>query len=196
MNVPAFLHSLTEREKEEKDQRQRDQPARSSTARGGGDGYGAAGSPSGAEPASAGASSSSTRPAGPAAASTAAGRAADGGDRRGAGQSEAASGLRARRSQSQRGPKPLYTTPFGGKYHCDRECHGLRHASEICLTPRCHRCGPQSDTPQYVLYAISHGYALHVDYEHCRDAGSNGPLRMFNPCAICCTSEDRIVERA
>ena len=95
--------------------------------------------------------------------------------------------------RSQRGPKPLFTTPFGGRYHCDRECHGLRHAKEVCLTPRCHRCGPQSDVPQHRLYAISHGYALHVDYEHCRDAGSNGPLRAFNPCAICCTADDRLV---
>ena len=95
--------------------------------------------------------------------------------------------------RSQRGPKPLFTTPFGGRYHCDRECHGLRHAKEVCLTPRCHRCGPQSDVPQHRLYAISHGYALHVGYEHCRDAGSNGPLRAFNPCAICCTADDRLV---
>ena len=103
--------------------------------------------------------------------------------------------LRSRGSRSQRGPKPLFTTPFGGKHHCDRECHGLRHAREICLTPRCHRCGPQSDIPRYELYVTSHGYALHVDYEHCRDVGSNGPIRAFNPCAICCTVEDRFVER-
>ena len=69
----------------------------------------------------------------------------------------------------------------------------FRHAKEVCLTRRCHRCGPQSDVPQHRLYAISHGYALHVDYEHCRDAGSNGPLRAFNPCAICCTADDRLV---
>ena len=68
-------------------------------------------------------------------------------------------------------------------------CHGLRHAREICLTPRCHRCGPQSDIPRYELYAISHGYALHFDYEHCRDVGSSGPIRAFNPCALCCTVE-------
>ena len=75
MNGPAFLYPLTEREKEEKDRRQRGQPARSSTAR---------------------ERSSGARPAGPAAGSTAAGRAAAaGGDRRGAGQSEAAAGLRA-----------------------------------------------------------------------------------------------------
>ena len=68
-------------------------------------------------------------------------------------------------------------------------CHGLRHAREICLTPRCHRCGPQSDIPRYELYAISHGYALHFDYERCRDVGSSGPIRAFNPCALCCTVE-------
>lgn len=188
--MPAFLYHLTEREKEQrtKNQHQRDQSARQSANSGGvGDGYGAAGIPSGVEPARAAAASS--RPAG-----TAAGSAA--GRWRGAEQNEPAADLRPRRSQSQRGPKPLYTTLFGGKYHCDLECHGLRHASQICLTPRCHRCGPQSDTPQYVLFAISHGYALHVDYEHCRDAGSNGPIRVFNPCAICCTVKNRIVERA
>lgn len=193
-----FTIYLTEREKDQrtKDQHQRDQSARRSANSGGvqaaqpraaGDGYGAAGIPSGVERVSAAASS---RPAGPAAGS-AAGRAAADGAGRGAEQNWPSAGLRSRQSQSQRGPKPLYTTPFGGKYHCDRECHGLRHASQICLTPRCHRCGPQSDTPQYVLFAISHGYALHVDYEHCRDAGSNGPIRVFNPCGICFTVKEK-----
>ena len=58
---------------------------------------------------------------------SAAAGAADGG----AAAREPANMLRSRGSRSQRGPKPLFTTPFGGRYHCDRECHGLRHAKEV-----------------------------------------------------------------
>jgi hypothetical protein len=81
-------------------------------------------------------------------------------------------GLRNRMQDSQEGLSPLYTTPYGGKYHSERRCHGLRHASEILLTPRCQRCGPAADIPHYQLRAISHGYDLHTSYEHCRDVGS------------------------
>ena len=154
-----------------------------------GDGNTAAGRAAGAASTAAGSADGAPRSYGAAGIPSAAAGAADGG----AAAREPANMLRSRGSRSQRGPKPLFTTPFGGRYHCDRECHGLRHAKEVCLTPRCHRCGPQSDVPQHRLYAISHGYALHVDYEHCRDAGSNGPLRAFNPCAICCTADDRLV---
>ena len=81
-------------------------------------------------------------------------------------------GLRNRMQDPQEGLSPLYTTPYGGKYHSERRCHGLRHASEILLTPRCQRCGPAADIPHYQLRAISHGYDLHTSYEHCRDVGS------------------------
>ena len=222
LNVPAFLWHAPERDEDERNQQQRDPTVRpnwlpstaagaagasptaagraagaagtSSTAAGcaadaAGDGNAAAGRAAGAASTAAGSADGAPRSYGAAGIPSAAAGAADGG----AAAREPANMLRSRGSRSQRGPKPLFTPPFGGRYHCDRECHGLRHAKEVCLTPRCHRCGPQSDVPQHRLYAISHGYALHVDYEHCRDAGSNGPLRAFNPCAICCTADDRLV---
>ena len=117
-----------------------------------GDGNTAAGRAAGAASTAAGSADGAPRSYGAAGIPSAAAGAADGG----AAAREPANMLRSRGSRSQRGPKPLFTTPFGGRYHCDRECHGLRHAKEVCLTPRCHRCGPQSDVPQHRLYAISH----------------------------------------
>ena len=118
--------------------------------------------------------------------SSAAGAAAGGSSGAADAPEQVRAGLRNRMQDPREGMSPLYTTPYGGKYHSDRRCHGLRHASEILLTPRCHRCGPAAEIPHYQLWAISHGYDLHTSYEHCRDAGSNNLLRLFKPCAICC----------
>ena len=106
------------------------------------------------------------------------------------GSNEPSRNVRSRRPSIQDSLRTLYTTPFGGKYHVDRNCHGLRNASQVVVTPRCPRCGPQSEIPRWELYANGHGYELHVSYEHCRDYGYNGPLRAFNPCAICCSNRD------
>ena len=108
----------------------------------------------------------------------------------GGGSNEPSRNVRSRRPSAQNSLRTLYTTPFGGKYHVDRNCHGLRNASQVAVTPRCPRCGPQSEIPRWELYAIGHGYELHVSYEHCKDYGSNRPLRRITPCAICCSDAD------
>ena len=108
----------------------------------------------------------------------------------GGGSNEPSRNVRSRRPSAQNSLRTLYTTPFGGKCHVDRNCHGLRNASQVAVTPRCPRCGPQSEIPRWELYAIGHGYELHVSYEHCRDYGSNRPLRRITPCAICCSDAD------
>eukprot|EP00435_Cladocopium_sp_Y103_P032047 s549_g8.t1 len=154
--------------------KRRSSAARSAAGAGHADSSNAAGAGRAGSLSSAGAGSHSTSTAGAAAAASTAGAAsADG--------AEVRAGIRNRMQGAEQAPSPLYTTIFGGKYHSDRQCRGLRHASEICLTPRCPRCGPAADIPHYQLWAISHGYELHTSYEHCRDYGSNGPLRLFRP---------------
>ena len=158
---------------------------------------GSGGSTAGANPVASGATGSGNSTAGAASSASGSGlnNSTAGASSRGAAgaserESDPGQSLRSRRSRNAQSLRTLYTTPFGAKYHVDRNCHGLRNASQILETPRCRRCGPQSDIPQWELYAIGHGFELHVSYEHCRDYGSDGPLRAFNPCAICCVDLD------
>ena len=168
--------------------------ATSSAVNGAGSGNSAAGATSSASRAAgpgnstAGASSGASRAAGSSDGTAGASSCSSGAAGAGSRSNEQIRNVRSRRPLAPDNLRTLYTAPFGGKYHVDRNCHGLRNASQIAVTPRCPRCGPQSEIPQWELYAIGHGYELHVSYEHCRDYGSNGPLGAFNPCAICCSN--------
>ena len=99
----------------------------------------------------------------------------------------ASSGAAVRGSRNQprssiREPLQLYISPAGERFHCHRECQGLRKAASVSAVPRCAVCGPTEDRPQITLHSVGVGHTIHQE-RNCPI--TNDVVKAYSPCQIC-----------
>lgn len=76
----------------------------------------------------------------------------------------------------------LYVSPSGEKYHYDRQCRGLQHATQVILVARCPNCGPVQRKPQMALYR-SPGGDFHTMRSHAEVVGQE--CKAYEACLLC-----------
>lgn len=76
-------------------------------------------------------------------------------------------------------------TPYGKKYHSDRDCPGLRNATAMFQSVKCTDCIQANRNPEGRLWSLGCGYMLHEAATHVRPPQTVQDMRPYSPCALC-----------